>query len=53
MLESFEEIFPQDETFYSVSTLKYLEDWLELFSILRKGHQIHQEILHAKETFIE
>lgn len=45
MLESFEEIFPQDETFYSVSTLKYLEDWLELFSILRKGHQIHQEIL--------
>ncbi|XP_061931626.1 protein saal1 isoform X2 [Apis cerana] len=45
MLESFEEVFPQDETSYSVSTLKYLEDWLELFSILRKGHQIHQEIL--------
>ncbi|XP_048261952.1 protein saal1 [Bombus affinis] len=45
MLESFEEVFPQDEAPYSSSTLKYLEDWLELFSIVRKGHQIHQEIL--------
>ncbi|XP_033347730.1 protein saal1 [Bombus vosnesenskii] len=45
MLESFEEVFPQDEAPYSPSTLKYLEDWLELFSIVRKGHQIHQEIL--------
>ncbi|KAK9297992.1 hypothetical protein QLX08_008513 [Tetragonisca angustula] len=45
MLESFEEVFPQEEAPYSASTLKYLEDWLELFSILRKGHQIHQEIL--------
>ncbi|XP_071869019.1 protein SAAL1 [Bombus fervidus] len=45
MLESFEEVFPQDEAPYSSSTLKYLEDWLELFSFVRKGHQIHQEIL--------
>ncbi|CAK9813956.1 Protein SAAL1 [Anthophora quadrimaculata] len=45
MLESFEEVLPEDEAHYSASTLKYLEDWLELFSNLRKGHQIHQEIL--------
>nr|XP_012154024.1 PREDICTED: protein saal1 isoform X2 [Megachile rotundata] len=45
MLESFEEVLPQDEGQYSASTLKYLEDWLELFSNLRKGHQIHQTIL--------
>lgn len=45
MLESFEEVLPQDEASYSTPTLKYLEDWLELFSNLRKGHQIHQEIL--------
>ncbi|XP_053986428.1 protein SAAL1 [Hylaeus anthracinus] len=45
MLESFEEVLPQDEAPYSVPTLKYLEDWLELFSNLRKGHQIHQQIL--------
>lgn len=45
MLESFEEVLPQDEAHYSASTLKYLEDWLELFSNLRKGRQIHQEIL--------
>lgn len=45
MLESFEEVLPQDEGHYSASTLKYLEDWLELFSNLRKGHQIHQTIL--------
>ncbi|CAL7950903.1 unnamed protein product [Xylocopa violacea] len=45
MLESFEEVLPQDEDHYSPSTLKYLEDWLELFSNLRKGHQVHQEIL--------
>ncbi|XP_033321339.1 uncharacterized protein LOC117217669 [Megalopta genalis] len=45
MLESFEEVLPQDEASYSAPTLKYLEDWLELFSNLRKGPQIHQEIL--------
>lgn len=45
MLESFEEVLPQDEASYSTPTLKYLEDWLELFSSLRKGPQIHQEIL--------
>ncbi|XP_076656677.1 protein SAAL1 [Halictus rubicundus] len=45
MLESFEEVLPQDEASYSASILKYLEDWLELFSNLRKGPQIHQEIL--------
>ncbi|KOC70214.1 Protein SAAL1 [Habropoda laboriosa] len=46
MLESFEEVLPEDEAhLHSASTLKYLEDWLELFSNLRKGHQIHQEIL--------
>ncbi|XP_076667051.1 protein SAAL1 isoform X4 [Andrena cerasifolii] len=45
MLESFEEVLPQDVAPYSAPTLKYLEDWLELFSNLRKGHQIHQEIV--------
>ncbi|XP_076234690.1 protein SAAL1 [Calliopsis andreniformis] len=45
MLESFEEVVPPNEAPYSAPTLKYLEDWFELFSILRKGHQIHQEIL--------
>ncbi|KZC06479.1 Protein SAAL1 [Dufourea novaeangliae] len=44
MLESFEEVIPQDEASYLAPTLKYLEDWLELFYNLRKGHQIHQEI---------
>ncbi|XP_034192979.1 uncharacterized protein LOC117610108 isoform X1 [Osmia lignaria lignaria] len=45
MLESFEEVLPQDEGHYSASTLKYLEDWLELFFNLRRGYQIHQVIL--------
>ena len=45
MLESFEEVLPQDEDHYSASTLKYLEDWLELFFNLRRGYQIHQVIL--------
>lgn len=51
MLESFEEVLPQDEAHYSAATLKYLEDWLELFSNLRKGHQIHQEILQEDNLF--
>ncbi|XP_043255026.1 protein SAAL1 [Colletes gigas] len=45
MLESFEEILPHDEAPYLAPMLKYLEDWLELFSNLRKRPQIHQEIL--------
>ncbi|XP_029042825.2 uncharacterized protein LOC114876018 isoform X2 [Osmia bicornis bicornis] len=45
MLESFEEVLPEDEGHYSASTLKYLEDWLELFFNLRRGYQIHQVIL--------
>lgn len=45
MLESFEEVVPPNEAPYTAPTLKYLEDWFELFSSLRKGHQIHQEIL--------
>lgn len=44
MLESFQEVLPQDEDHYSLSTLKYFEDWLEVFSNLPKN-QLHLEIV--------
>ncbi|XP_017883520.1 uncharacterized protein LOC108627018 isoform X2 [Ceratina calcarata] len=44
MLESFQEVLPQDENHYSPSTLKYFEDWLEVFSNLPKD-QLYLEIL--------